>query len=92
MRRVRGACSRTTSRARSGRRSRGLAGRFGGAERGRFEITQVPAQLRSAGRGPIATRYDRVTFDIEHVLDGTGARAELLAPGHPLTTPSPPRR
>ena len=61
-----------------------LGGKIRRRERGRFEITHVPAQLRTAGRGPIATRYDRVTFDIEHVLDDTGARAELLAPGHPL--------
>ncbi len=61
-----------------------LGGKIRRRERGRFEITHVPAQLRTIGRGPIATRYERVTFDIEHVLDGTGTRAELLAPGHPL--------
>jgi superfamily II DNA or RNA helicase len=61
-----------------------LGGKIRRRERGRFEITHVPAQLRTAGRGPIATRYERVTFDIEQVLDDTGARAELLAPGHPL--------
>ncbi len=61
-----------------------LGGKIRRREQGRFEITHVPAQLRMVGRGPIATRYERVTFEIEHVLDGTGARAELLAPGHPL--------
>jgi hypothetical protein len=61
-----------------------LGGRIRARERGRFEITHVPAQLRTVGRGPVATRYARVTFDIERVLDDTGARAELLAPGHPL--------
>ncbi len=61
-----------------------LGGRMRRRERGRFEITHVPAQLCTIGRGPIATRYERVTFDIEHVLDDAGARAELLAPGHPL--------
>ena len=61
-----------------------LGGKIRRREHGRFEITHVPAQLRTIGRGPIATRYERVTFDIEHVLDGTGPRAELLAPGHPL--------
>ena len=61
-----------------------LGGKIRRREHGRFEVTHVPAQLRTIGRGPIATRYDRVTFDIEHVLDATGARAELLAPGHPL--------
>lgn len=62
----------------------GLGGRIRRRERGRFEITHVPAALRTAGRGPIATRYERVTFDVEQVLDDTGPRAELLAPGHPL--------
>ena len=61
-----------------------LGGKIRRREQGRFEITHVPAQLRTIGRGPIATRYDRVTFDIEQVLDDAGARAELLAPGHPL--------
>jgi hypothetical protein len=61
-----------------------LGGKIRRRERARFEITHVPAQLRTVGRGPIATRYDRVTFDIEHVLDDAAARAELLAPGHPL--------
>jgi superfamily II DNA or RNA helicase len=61
-----------------------LGGRIRPRERGRFEITHVPAQLRTAVRSPIATRYDRVTFDIEQVLDEAGVRAELLAPGQPL--------
>jgi len=61
-----------------------LGGKIRRREQGRFEITHVPAPLRTIGRGPIATRYERVTFDIVHVLDPAGARAELLAPGHPL--------
>jgi superfamily II DNA or RNA helicase len=61
-----------------------LGGKIRRRERGRFEITHVPEQLRAAGRGPIATRYERVTFEIDQVLDQAGARAELLAPGHPL--------
>ena len=60
-----------------------LGGKIRRRERGRFEITHVPAQLRTVGRAPIATRYDRVTFDMEQVLDDN-ARAELLTPGHPL--------
>jgi superfamily II DNA or RNA helicase len=67
---------------------RAAFGRLGGKirrrETGRFEITQVPAALRSSAAGPVATRYDRVTFDIDCVVDAEGARAELLAPGHPL--------
>jgi superfamily II DNA or RNA helicase len=59
-------------------------GRMPRREAGRFEITNVPIRVREAGRGPIATRYDRVTFDIERVdLEGQ-PRADLLVPGHPL--------
>ena len=61
-----------------------LGGRIRKRERGRYEITQVPADLRALARGPVATRYERVTFDLEHVLEPDAARAELLAPGHPL--------
>ena len=63
-----------------------LGGRIRRREQGRYEITHVPARARAQqARGPIATRYDRVTFDIEHVLERRrAARADLLAPGHPL--------
>ncbi len=61
-----------------------LGGRIRRRERGRFEITHVPAPVRLTGRGPIATRYERVTFEIERTLDASGVRAELLSPGHPL--------
>jgi superfamily II DNA or RNA helicase len=61
-----------------------LGGKIRRRERGRFEITHVPAQLRASARGPVASRYARVTFDIDHVVDEDGVRAELLAPGHPL--------
>lgn len=54
-------------------------------ERGRYEITHVPAEVRErAGRMPVARRYERVTFDIETVELLGSPRAELLAPGHPL--------
>ncbi|HKH64968.1 MAG TPA: helicase-related protein [Solirubrobacterales bacterium] len=56
-----------------------LGGRMPNREKGRFEITNVPAALRARRRDPIATRYDRVTF----ASDGNGD-AERLAPGHPL--------
>ncbi|MFI2473087.1 helicase-related protein [Nocardia xishanensis] len=61
-----------------------LAGRISRRERGRYEIANVPAQLRASKFGPIATRYDRVTFDLSYVQPGDLARADLLAPGHPL--------
>lgn len=60
-----------------------LGGRLSRRESGRYEIANVPAGIRTAARGPVATRYDRVTFEIEHV-DRAGHRAELIAPGHPL--------
>jgi superfamily II DNA or RNA helicase len=61
-----------------------LGGKIRRREQGRFEITHVPAHLRASGHGPIATRYERVTFEIERVLGETGDRAVLLAPGQPL--------
>jgi hypothetical protein len=60
-------------------------------EQGRFEITPVPAQLRTFGSGPIATGYDSVTFNIEHMRDSTGGRGELLAPVIRFITPPPTR-
>ncbi|MCC2591999.1 DUF3883 domain-containing protein [Tessaracoccus sp. OS52] len=59
-------------------------GRWSKREAGRYEITHVPQTFRSRGL-PIATRYERVTFDPAHVQPGPDrARADLLAPGHPL--------
>ncbi len=60
-----------------------LGGRLRPRERGRFEITNVPADLRqNPVRGPIATRYERVAFDIDAAPGDV--RADILAPGHPL--------
>lgn len=61
-----------------------LAGRIVKREQGRYEIANVPQHIRSAGNGPIATKYDRVTFDLSHVQPDDRARVDLLAPGHPL--------
>jgi superfamily II DNA or RNA helicase len=61
-----------------------LGGRIAKRERGRYEIANVPAQLRASKYQPIATKYDRVAFDLEHVHPDERARADLLAPGHPL--------
>jgi len=61
-----------------------LGGRIVKRERGRYEIANVPAQVRASKHGPIATRYDRVTFDLPHMQPDGLARADLLAPGHPL--------
>ena len=68
---------------------RSYGGRIAGRERGRFEITRVPAAVRAhaeSGKGPVHDRYARVTFDKGHVrLDGAD-RAELISPGSPLLT------
>ncbi len=61
-----------------------LGGRIVRREKGRYEIANVPAAVRAGGRGPIASRYDRVTFDLERVGGDGLQRADLLAPGHPL--------
>jgi superfamily II DNA or RNA helicase len=62
-----------------------LGGRIARRERRRYEVANVPAHLRASKHGPIATRYDRVTFDLADVEPGGElARADLLAPGHPL--------
>jgi superfamily II DNA or RNA helicase len=61
-----------------------LGGRIAKRERGRYEIAHLPAQIRASKHQPIATRYDRVAFDLEHVQPESKARADLIAPGHPL--------
>jgi len=61
-----------------------LGGRIVRREHGRYEIGNVPQHLRSATRAPVATKYERVTFDLAHVQPGGMPRADLLAPGHPL--------
>lgn len=61
-----------------------LGGRIAKREKDRFEISNVPELLRHSKHGPIATRYERVTFDLNRIhLDGE-TPADLLAPGHPL--------
>ena len=63
-------------------------GRIPVRERGRFEITRVPAQIRGherAEEGVVGSTYERVTFDKELIeVDGTELKAELITPGHPL--------
>src|SRR5205085_11683940 len=56
-----------------------LGGRIARRERGRYEIANVPAHLRAGKHGPIATRYNRVTFDLAYVAPADGlVRADLL--------------
>ncbi|MEV8511498.1 helicase-related protein [Dactylosporangium sp. NPDC051484] len=62
-----------------------LGGRLVRRERGRYEINQVPAAIRAVAKyGPVASRYERITFELDRIdVDGK-PRADLLAPGHPL--------
>ena len=65
--------------------------RFGGSarprERGRFEITRVPALLRSdPGAGSnVHVRYERIAFDTRDLRPPELKEAELISPSHPLT-------
>src|SRR5690606_21156283 len=61
-----------------------LGGRIVKREQGRYEIPNVPQQIRSASRYAIPTRYDRVTFELDKVQPDDLVRADLIAPGHPL--------
>ncbi|ORW93959.1 helicase [Mycobacterium sp. IEC1808] len=61
-----------------------VGGRIAKREQGRYEIANVPAPIRAGKFGPIATKYDRITFDLSQVQPDGLARADLLAPGHPL--------
>ncbi len=70
-------------------------GRITSRERGRFEITRVPAAVRAfaeADLGPVHDRYQRVTFDKAHMQPSrageatasASVRADLISPGTPL--------
>ncbi len=67
-----------------------LGGRVARREADRFEVTRVPATVRSRERearahGPVHNRYERITFDKDLVVGADDKpRAELVAPGHPL--------
>jgi superfamily II DNA or RNA helicase len=68
---------------------RRLGGQITPREPGRFEITNVPAEIRNRGKVlgagvPVVPRYTRVTFERELVSPPGVAQAQLLAPGHPL--------
>jgi len=68
---------------------REYGGRIAPREAGRFEVTRVPAAVRShadPSLGPVHDRYSRVTFHKGSIqLDG-GERAKLISPGTPLLT------
>ena len=66
-----------------------LGGTIHERETGRYEITHVPALIRSRdreiGRGnPVLPRYERVTFDKDRMRPVGLVPADLICPGHPL--------
>jgi len=66
-----------------------LGGRIAEREPGRFEITNVPQEMRirdrAIGRGaPLLNRYERIVFEPSKVKVEDAPPAQLLAPGHPL--------
>ncbi|MBP6785919.1 MAG: DUF3883 domain-containing protein, partial [Verrucomicrobiales bacterium] len=74
-----------------------LGGSIYQRERGRYEITHVPALLHEHDRvitgrnrrelAPVLKRYDRICFTKDAIQPGAGtgiARAALIHPGHPL--------
>ncbi len=79
-----GACSPTTSSARSGRPSRRLGGTMSRREQRPLRDHQRPGAAApvapAADRHPLRARHVRH----RHVARRRSARAELLAPGHPL--------
>ena len=66
-----------------------LGGQLSQREPGRYEITNVPADIRNRGKTlgvgtPIVPRYARVTFEKSLISPPGEPQAQLLAPGHPL--------
>jgi superfamily II DNA or RNA helicase len=66
-----------------------LGGHIAERETGRYEIRHVPAAIRDRDRqiglgAPVLRSYERVTFDRDLTRPPGKARADLLAPGHPL--------
>lgn len=66
-----------------------LGGRIQPREKGRYEITFVPHEVRNRdmqiGYGqPVLKRYERVCFDKVHCTIPGKPQADLLCPGHPL--------
>ncbi|GIU94951.1 MAG: RNA helicase [Gaiellaceae bacterium] len=66
-----------------------LGGQISKREPGRYEITNVPAEIRNRGKTlgagtPIVPRYTRVTFEKSLLAPPGETQAQLIAPGHPL--------
>ena len=68
-----------------------LGGTLHEREKGRWQVTHVPAAVRATGkalasgrRKPVVRRYERIAFEKERIETGASSRAEFVAPGHPL--------
>jgi SNF2 family DNA or RNA helicase len=66
-----------------------LGGRIRQKERGRYEITLVPVEIRNRDRAigtrqPVLSKYERVCFE-KTLINAQGKPvADLICPGHPL--------
>ena len=66
-----------------------LGGRAAARETGKWEITHVPSAVRDRDRqlgtgAPVLSKYERITFEKKFVNVTGEAKADLVAPGHPL--------
>ncbi len=66
-----------------------LGGRVVARETGKWEITHVPSAIRDRDRqigtgAPVLSKYERITFERKYVNVSGEAKADLVAPGHPL--------
>ncbi len=66
-----------------------LGGKMSAREKGRYEITYVPAVVRDRDRQighgePVLQRYERVCFDKAYRTVAGAVPARLICPGHPL--------
>ena len=72
----------------SRRRSSASAGTWSSARPGRYEVKNVPADVRQAASQlsalPVLRRYERITFDKESITVPGKPVAEFVCPGHPL--------
>lgn len=66
-----------------------VGGKIRPREKGRYEITSVPASVRNRDRvigygEPVLSRYERICFDKEYCNIQGFPTASLVCPGHPL--------
>ena len=66
-----------------------LGGRVAEREEGRFEVMEVPFDVRTRDvsigvADPVLRRYERVCFEKELVAFAGAPNADLICPGHPL--------